>query len=449
MAKDDQGKTNGLLVDIAALSSAVGSAQPMLPQKNDICGSHAENERECGPRRGRGAQKLLANHTMLVEVISASVESDSSQEVDAIDHHNRPRLRRKLILSALFDKYPQLVSLTKPLPCEVDLVDLYSCVHDVGMLQFLVHAWSKWEAMGPDWDEECCHPEWAKTDENKGIPPPMIPCHASFRRSSIERPSTNVMGAIGYYCTDNMTPIVGSLVCELQEDASIICSAVNHAFQGNTVVYAVTTHPGHHANRDNYGGYCYLNNAALCATLIQKRLSNKQFNSKSRIGIIDIDYHCGNGTADIFYNNPDVFFASIHCDPDIEYPFNAGYEDQNGEGDGKGTTLHVPLEAGATWDGAYKSALEKAMTAMMDFNIAGLVISIGLDTYLGDSVAMSKGGFKLSGNDYYELGHLMGEFLKGRNIPTVFVQEGGYKMDVVGQAAADVVGGFAIGASDD
>lgn len=371
-----------------------------------------------------------------VKVIS--VDSKTKSEQNDVDRHNKPRLRRNLIISAFVEKYPYIVQvLNAPVASDCDLVGLYSCVHDVGMIQFLIDAWSKWKAMGPDWYDECCQPGWKGSG-----PPPLVPCHAAFRRDCNERASSNVMGAFGYYCTDNMTPIVESLVTELQEDASIICEAVNVALLGNSVVYAATTHPGHHANLDNFGGYCYLNNSALCARLMQKRLGDATGNK--RVAVIDIDYHCGNGTASIFYQDPDVFFTSIHCDPEIEYPFNAGYEDQIGDGAGKGTTLHIPLAPGATWED-YKPALEKAMNAIIDFDASGLVVSMGLDTYEGDSVAVSKGGFKLKRNDYVELGKSIRSFMKDRFIPTVFVQEGGYKMDVVGQAAADVLGGFSEG----
>lgn len=270
-------------------------------------------------------------------------------------------------------------------------------------------------------------------------------------------------------------------------------------FEDNTIVYAITTHPGHHANRDNFGECCYLNTAALCARLMQKhqlenvkcvigddshlvenywQSGNKSSGSKTkkcRVEIIDVDYHCGNGTSSILYSDPSVFFTSIHCDPAIEYPFNQGYADQTGCDDGVGSNLHIPLAPGATWDETYKAALEKAMDAIEKFDVAGSVVSLGLDTYDGvsefdsnhakynpnspvlslchfteyqDSVAVNRAGFKLSGNDYYEMGLVMGSFMKGRNIPTVFVQEGGYKMDTIGMAAANVVGGFAAGASE-
>ena len=98
-----------------------------------------------------------------------------------------------------------------------------------------------------------------------------------------------------------------------------------------------------------------------------------------------MDYHCGNGTSSVFYSDASVLFISIHCDPEIEYPFNQGYADQIGLGEGEGTNLHIPLAPGATWKDAYKSALEKAMKAIVEFDAAGLTISLGLDTYEGVS----------------------------------------------------------------
>ena len=151
-----------------------------------------------------------------------------------------------------------------------------------------------------------------------------------------------------------------------------------------------------------------MNNAALCARLMQKQLecgkcvigdkgditdnywgndldSTSSKKKKCRVAIIDVDYHCGNGTSSIFYSDPSIFFTSIHCDPAIEYPFNQGYADQIGSGEGEGTNLHIPLAPGAMWNTTYKKALDKAMEAIVEFDATGLVISLGLDTYDGVS----------------------------------------------------------------
>lgn len=160
-----------------------------------------------------------------------------------------------------------------------------------------------------------------------------------------------------------------------------------------------------------------------------------------RVAILDIDYHCGNGTASIFYSDPTVLFISIHCDPTIEYPWNSGYKDQTGSGEGIGKTVHIPLPAGTAWK-EYKVALSTAMEAVVDFDPTGFVVSMGLHTHAGDAVAVNRGGFKLSGQDYLEMGRHIGRYFAGNRIPTVFVQEGGYKMDAVGEAATNVVLGY-------
>lgn len=151
------------------------------------------------------------------------------------------------------------------------------------------------------------------------------------------------------------------------------------------------------------------------------------------------DYHCGNGTASIFYDDPTVFVVSLHCDPDWDYPFHSGFADQTGANDGIGLTLHLPLPPGTEWD-VYGPALEKALDRILDFGAQALVVSLGLDTHEGDEVSVRRAGFRLRGSDYLEMGQTMGRMI--RDMPTVFIQEGGYKMDVVGEVAADVVVGF-------
>lgn len=104
--------------------------------------------------------------------------------------------------------------------------------------------------------------------------------------------------------------------------------------------YAVTTHPGHHASSDSFGGYCYINHAAMAARYLQTEYDF------AKVAVLDVDYHAGNGTVSIFYCDPSVLTISIHCDPDVEYPFNSGWADQTGAADGLGSTLNIPLPPG-------------------------------------------------------------------------------------------------------
>jgi acetoin utilization deacetylase AcuC-like enzyme len=230
---------------------------------------------------------------------------------------------------------------------------------------------------------------------------------------------------------------------ELLSDAALVHRAITFTVDQQssctttTVVYLIPTHPGHHAARDSFGGYCYLNHAAAIAQSSSTRQAGMQ---RKKIAILDVDYHCGNGTASIFYDDPSVLVVSIHCDPNHEYPFHSGYEHQTGVDKGKNTTLHIPLPPGTGWS-EYRVALEKGLAAIQEFGAEMVVISLGLDTYDKDPCAIRRAGFHLRGFDYVEMGETIAKGL-ARTVPVVFVQEGGYRMDKIGEAAADVVASF-------
>jgi acetoin utilization deacetylase AcuC-like enzyme len=109
--------------------------------------------------------------------------------------------------------------------------------------------------------------------------------------------------------------------------------------------------------------------------------------------------------------------------------------------------MHVPLPKGARWDDVYGASLRNVMSAIAQFDPKVLVVLLGLDTHEWDAVAVNRGGFALHDRDYYEMGCCMGRYMAGKHVPCMFVQEGGYKMDVVGDAATDVIGGYAVGVS--
>jgi acetoin utilization deacetylase AcuC-like enzyme len=214
-------------------------------------------------------------------------------------------------------------------------------------------------------------------------------------------------------------------------DAAIVELAVEKAIAGE-IAYALPTHPGHHAATDSFGGYCYVNHAARAAKLLQSKLNG------AKVAILDVDYHCGNGTASIFYQDASVLVVSIHCDPDWDYPFHSGFKEETGAEEGVGTTLHLPLQPNTNWD-SYREALIVGIDRIQDFGAKAVVVSLGLDTHDGDPCTIRRAGFTLSGTDYWNMGQTIG--IKLGDLPTVFVQEGGYLMDKVGKAAADVVVG--------
>ncbi|MGK3761537.1 MAG: acetoin utilization deacetylase AcuC-like enzyme [Bacillariaceae sp.] len=416
---------------------------------------------------------------------------NSSKRNDGLDDFNHPRKRRNLILRELYSRQQRqnndvntnanvvfqtptstTTTTTTTANHNNNNIDLYRKIHSDGLIDFLSTAWKQWDSLGDLGRDPSCIPSsslvLSASLTSKIRTPPLIPCNFPLPRAiHQQRRSKNVMGQIGYYCTDTCTPVFAELLEELECDARIVSTAVDIAINNNAsnVVYALCTHPGHHAARDSFGGYCYVNNAALTARLLQERLVSSPPSSQQqtlpKVVILDVDYHCGNGTASIFYNDPNVFVISIHCHPDYEYPFHSGYEDETGGDQADGLTLHIPLLPGTAWDNEYKDILQNNIAknvTLLRFNPDAFILSLGLDTHMNDPCATRRAGFQLSGNDYKLMGESIGEIITNINIvrnsnnsttktttsiPTIVLQEGGYEMTQVPSAATDVVLGMA------
>lgn len=192
--------------------------------------------------------------------------------------------------------------------------------------------------------------------------------------------------------------------------------------------FALCRPPGHHAGTDYFGGYCYLNNAAVAAQAARDA-------GHARVAVLDIDYHHGNGTQDIFQADPSVFYASIHADPATDYPFYWGHADEAGEGPGEGATLNLPLPRG-TGMAPYLAALDAVLTAIGAFDPSLLVVSFGADTFAGDPIA----GFGLATADYPTVAARVAGLL----LPTLVVMEGGYATADLGANVAAFLSGFEI-----
>ena len=195
---------------------------------------------------------------------------------------------------------------------------------------------------------------------------------------------------------------------------------------GERSAFALCRPPGHHAGADYMGGYCYLNNAAIAAEAARAA-------GRGRVAILDIDYHHGNGTQDIFLDRGDVFFASLHADPRTDYPFFWGHSDETGTGEGEGTTLNLPLPRG-TAIRDYEAALDRALAAIAGFGAELLVCSFGADTFSGDPISF----FALETGDYAPVARRIGAL----RLPTLIVMEGGYAVDALGGNVAAFLSGF-------
>jgi acetoin utilization deacetylase AcuC-like enzyme len=189
---------------------------------------------------------------------------------------------------------------------------------------------------------------------------------------------------------------------------------------------ALTRPPGHHAGPDFFGGYCFLNNAALAAQALREA-------GEQRVAVLDVDYHHGNGTQTLFYERADVLTVSIHGDPSTEYPFFLGHADERGHGAGEGFNLNLPLPAGTGFE-AWHAALLHAGEAVRRFGADALVVALGVDTFEGDPISR----FLLRSEHYLQVGRT----IRGLGLPTVFTLEGGYAVAEVGVNAVNVLEGF-------
>ena len=231
---------------------------------------------------------------------------------------------------------------------------------------------------------------------------------------------------LGQYSFDASTPISAgtwdgaywSAQTALTALAPLLDRAEAHSF-------ALCRPPGHHAGADYLGGYCYLNNSAIAAQAAA--------DAGRRVAILDVDYHHGNGTQDIFYERGDVLFVSIHADPSTDYPYFWGHADETGAGDGAGKTLNLPLPRGTRRDD-YLAALRTALEAIRGHSPDLLVLSFGADTFEGDPISH----FALGESDYPVIAAEIGAL----GLPTLIVMEGGYAVDALGRNVAAFLSGF-------
>ncbi|MCG6658973.1 histone deacetylase family protein [Halomonas campisalis] len=311
-------------------------------------------------------------------------------------------LRAELLSRGLAD-----IGLSLTAPAEVDSPILRSRlakVHTPRYLTFLETIHARWQAL----------PGAAEL-----VSPNVHPCGGGHHYPR------HPVGQAGWHLHDMACPIGAESFHGILASAATAQAAAEALLNGHGTTYALCRPPGHHAGPDRAGGFCFLNNSALAATVLREHFS--------RVAIVDVDLHHGNGTQDIFYYRGDVWTGSLHADPADFYPFFWGGANEEGMGEGLGANVNLPLALGS--DGAaFLAALDTLLERLADFRPDAVVVALGLDAHRDDPLA----GLALETADFEAVGRRLARLA----LPTVLVQEGGYPTDVLGHNLAAFMGGF-------
>lgn len=285
-------------------------------------------------------------------------------------------------------------------------LDAVHAIHDAGYLSFLDTAWDEWQAEG--FEGEAIATAWP----SRSMPSPHIP--------------TFIEGRLGYYCLAAETSISAGTKEAAWASARVALSGADHVLGGQRGVFSLCRPPGHHASRDQFGGYCFVNNAAAAA-------QHMRLNGCAKVAVLDVDFHHGNGTQAIFYDRDDVLFLSLHGDPMAAFPYFLGHADEKGAGAGEGFNVNYPMPEGTPYD-KWREALDDALGRIKAFGADSLIISLGVDTFERDPISF----FKLKSADFID----MGARIASTNLPTLFVMEGGYAVEEIGINTVNVLSGF-------
>ncbi len=258
----------------------------------------------------------------------------------------------------------------------------------------------------------------AATPEGRSVYPYIFPIR------NPDRKPRELALQTGYYCIDTFTPIHRNVWEAARGAVDCALTCAGEILQGEPVAYALVRPPGHHAETNVYGGFCYLNTAAIAAHYLS------QF---GKVAILDIDYHHGNGQQEIFYKRSDVLTVSLHGHPSTTYPYFAGYRKEKGEGEGLGFNHNLPLSEGASAK-EYRMMLSDALRLVEKFDPAYLVVAFGVDTAKDDPT----GTLNFTSKDFEKNGRMIGSL----HLSTLVVQEGGYLNRTLGTNAQHFIKGL-------
>jgi acetoin utilization deacetylase AcuC-like enzyme len=342
-------------------------------------------------------------------------EAPDSKSRKGLGSKNDPDSRHSLILQNINSQFKDATVIID----DSSIVGDIPFVHDIDYINFLSKAYENWRDKGNS-DED-----WS---EDGGLVP-----HEFFHKIPHDRLNCNTptYKLAGYYGTDTMTPIYADTFQKA-------CMSAQRAYAAGTkmckmnirdVIYVLTNVPGHHAKTNQYGGYCFFNNAMIAALA---SIRNCECDGSSlatvphRYTILDLDYHAGNGTAQIIHAKPcaakHIMAISIHADPKDDYPSYEGFHDDYPYiGNIRNVIVHQPNAE------EYCRVIKDECIRIREYGTTALIIAFGADTYHGDPDVRKP--FKLNVEDYYGIGKLIRNELP--SVKILVTSEGGYNLDVV------------------
>ncbi|NQV96767.1 MAG: histone deacetylase family protein [Acidimicrobiaceae bacterium] len=320
------------------------------------------------------------------------VEIERSSAHSPFEHSGRAeKIRETLASDSTFD-------IVAPTAWGIDPI---TKVHNPGLVRFLSTAWA-------DYQRDI-------KQSREVVPDIFFKSNLRERMGTGQEPAS-VNGKLGWWCFETTTPLTDGTYEAARGAVDVALTATQIVLDGAKSSYGLCRPPGHHATTDLYGGYCFFNNAAIAAHHVASTTGSK-------VTVLDVDYHHGNGTQQIFYERDDVQFVSLHGDPTRAYPYFTGYAEETGSSKGLGSTLNLPLAA-RTQDDAYLQSLERAVESIKKFAPSLLIVSLGLDTFITDPIC----DLSLTTDGYDRCGALVGAL----GLPTVVLQEGGYDVNALG-----------------
>lgn len=282
-----------------------------------------------------------------------------------------------------------------------------TAIHDEGFVTFIETCWQEWVAAG--FKGEAIASVWP----SRSMPSPRIP---SF-----------IDGKMGYYTLASETSISAGTAEAAYTSAQVALTAADAIMKGQAqMMFALCRPPGHHASKDQFGGYCFYNNAAIAAQHMRDQ-------GAAKVAILDVDFHHGNGTQAIFYDRDDVLFLSLHGDPAEAFPYFLGYAEETGLGAGEGYNVNYPMPPKTPYS-KWSEALDDALGRIRAFGADSLIVSFGADTFENDPISF----FKLTSADFIDMGRRIATL----NLPTLTVMEGGYAVSEVGTNTVNLLLGM-------